>query len=187
MPNPIGRALRSRRAGQHTLAWARSELQAPENFALTSPAFEHGQPIPEKYKGRIFAPNISPALEWTAPPKGTVELVLIAQDPDVPFGTSATHVLAIGIDPTLGRLPEGALRDPSPVAEIRYGKGPIGRRGWAGPMPVPSHGPHFYVFQLYALDTKVELPKTFTLDQAIAAMAAHVLGRARLDGTYENP
>ena len=27
--NPIGLALRSRRAGQHTLVWARAELQAP--------------------------------------------------------------------------------------------------------------------------------------------------------------
>jgi len=30
--NPIGVALRNRRAGQHTLVWARPDLQAPENF-----------------------------------------------------------------------------------------------------------------------------------------------------------
>ena len=59
--NPIGVALRGRRAGHHTLAWARPDLQAPENFTLTSPAFDHGAPIPEKHRGRLFGANISPA------------------------------------------------------------------------------------------------------------------------------
>jgi hypothetical protein len=40
--NPLGVALRNRRAGHHTLVWARPDLQAPENFTLTSPAFDHG-------------------------------------------------------------------------------------------------------------------------------------------------
>jgi hypothetical protein len=84
--NPIGVALRGRRAGHHTLAWARPDLQAPENFTLTSPAFGHGAPIPDKHRGRLFGANISPALSWTQPPPGTAELVLIVQDPDVPFG-----------------------------------------------------------------------------------------------------
>ena len=44
--NPLGVALRNRRAGHHTLVWARPDLQAPENFTLPSPAFDHGAPIP---------------------------------------------------------------------------------------------------------------------------------------------
>jgi phosphatidylethanolamine-binding protein (PEBP) family uncharacterized protein len=95
MPNPIGRALRNRRAGPHTLAWARPDLQAPAS------------------------------------------------------------------------------------------RGALGRRGWAGPAPIPSHGPHSYVFQLFALDHRPELPDTFTLTDALHSMAGHVVGRARLDGTYE--
>jgi hypothetical protein len=63
--NPLGLALRNRRAGHHTLVWARPDLQAPENFTLTSPAFDHGTPIPEKHRGRILGANISPALNWT--------------------------------------------------------------------------------------------------------------------------
>ena len=62
MPNPLGRALRNRRAGHHTLAWARPDLHAPENFTLTSTAFDHGTPIPERHRGRMFGANISPAL-----------------------------------------------------------------------------------------------------------------------------
>ena len=184
--NPIGVALRNRRAGQHTLVWARPDLQAPENFTLTSPAFDHGAPIPEKYRGRLLRANISPALTWAQPPAGTVELVLIVQDPDAPMGKPATHALTVGIDPSHGGIPENGLVNPSPVPGVRHGKGPLGRRGWGGPMPPRSHGPHTYVFQLFALDQAPALPASFTLDQVIAAMAGHVIGRARLDGTYEN-
>jgi Raf kinase inhibitor-like YbhB/YbcL family protein len=183
--NPIGVALRGRRAGHHTLAWARSDLQAPENFTLTSPAFEHGAPIPEKHRGRLFGANISPALSWTQPPPGTAELVLIVQDPDVPFGKPAVHALTLGIDPALSGIPENALASPSPVPGIRHGKGAMGKRGWAGPLPPRSHGPHTYVFQLFALDQAVSLPATFTLANTLAAIKGHVIGRARLDGTYE--
>jgi Raf kinase inhibitor-like YbhB/YbcL family protein len=183
--NPLGRALRNKRAGHHTLVWARPELQAPESFTLTSPAFEHGTPIPERYKGRLFGANISPALAWTPPPAGTVELVLVAQDPDVPMSRPATHALALGIDPTLGGIPENGLAEPSPVPGLRHGRGALSRRGWAGPMPVRSHGPHSYVFQLFAVDEPLDLPERFTLTQVLDAIAGHVLARARLDGTYE--
>jgi phosphatidylethanolamine-binding protein (PEBP) family uncharacterized protein len=185
MPNPIGRALRNRRAGHDTLVWARPDLQAPESFALTSPAFGHEAPIPERHRGRLFGADTSPALAWTTPPAGTVELVLIAQDPDVPFGKPATHALTAGIDPALPGIPENGLAQPSPVGGLKHGKGALGRRGWAGPMPIPSHGPHSYVFQLFALDYRPGLPDKFTLADALHAMAGHVIGRARLDGTYE--
>ena len=183
--NPLGVALRSRRAGHDTLVWARPDLQAPENFTLTSPAFDHQAPIPEKHRGHIRGTNISPALDWTQPPAGTAELVLIVQDPDVPFGKPATHALALGIDPSLSGLPENALANPSPITGIRHGKGPLGRRGYAGPMPIRSHGPHAYVFQLFALNQALGLPAAFTLDDVTAAIQGHVIGRARLDGTYE--
>ncbi|HEY0249173.1 MAG TPA: YbhB/YbcL family Raf kinase inhibitor-like protein [Gryllotalpicola sp.] len=183
--NPLGVLLRGRRAGHHTLAWARPELQAPENLALTSPAFDHGAPIPERYKGRMRGENISPALGWTPPPPGTAELVLIVEDPDVPFGKPATHALTVGIDPALTGIPENGLAHPSAIAGLTHGTGALGRRGWAGPLPIRSHGPHSYVFQLFAMDGHLELPETFTLAQAVQAMAGHVIGRARLEGSYE--
>jgi Raf kinase inhibitor-like YbhB/YbcL family protein len=185
MPNPIGRALRNRRAGHHTLVWANPDLHAPENFELTSPAFDDGTPIPERHRGRLFGANISPALAWTTPPAGTAELVLVVQDPDVPFGKSATHALTVGIDPSLLGIPENALTNPSPIRGLKHGRGGLGHLGWAGPMPIPSHGPHSYVFQLFALDRQLDLPEKFTLADALKAVTGHIIGRARLDGTYE--
>jgi len=185
MPNPIGRALRNRRAGHNTLVWAKPDLQAAENFTLTSPAFEHGTSIPKVHRGRLFAPNISPALTWTTPPAGAEELVLIVQDPDVPEKKSAVHDLTAGIDPSLHGIPKNALTNPSPLGGVRHGKGALGRLGWSGPAPIPSHGPHSYVFQLFALDHHTQLTEKFTLADALEAMTGHVIGRARLDGTYE--
>jgi Raf kinase inhibitor-like YbhB/YbcL family protein len=187
VPNPIGRALRNRRAGQDTLVWQRPGLQAPETLELSSPAFAHGAPIPERHRGRVFGANISPELAWTPPPAATAELVLIAQDPDAPGRRPATHALAVGIEPESRGVPENGLRHPSPVARLRHGNGVFGRRGWAGPMPIPSHGPHAYVFQLFALDRRLDLPERFSMDDALRAMDGHVVARGRLDGTYEIP
>jgi phosphatidylethanolamine-binding protein (PEBP) family uncharacterized protein len=36
-----------------------------------------------------------------------------------------------------------------------------------------------------ALDQATGLPDSFGLDEVIAAIAGHAIGRARLDGTYE--
>ncbi len=185
MPNPIGVLLRDKRAGQDTLVWARPGLQAPESFVLTSPAFAPGAPVPARYRGRLLAANVSPALGWTPPPTGTLSLALVVEDPDAPRKNPATHALAVGIDPLLRGLGENALVRPSPVKGLRLGRGALGHVGWVGPAPVPSHGPHAYVFQLFALDTRLVLPEKFGLADALAAMAGHVLGRARLDGTYE--
>ncbi len=114
-----------------------------------------------------------------------MELLLVVQDPDVPFAKPATHALTRGIDPSWGGISEGALAQPSPIPGLRHARGAFGRRGWAGPRPPRSHGPHSYVFQLFAVDYQPELRDTFTLSDAIDAMAGHVVGRARLDGTYE--
>jgi phosphatidylethanolamine-binding protein (PEBP) family uncharacterized protein len=117
---------------------------------------------PGKHRGRLRGANISPVLNWTQPPASTAELVLIVQDPDVPFGKPATHALTLGIDPSLNGIPENGLTDPSPIPGIRHGKGAMGKRGWAGPLPPRSHGPHSYVFQLFALDQAPGLPASCT-------------------------
>jgi phosphatidylethanolamine-binding protein (PEBP) family uncharacterized protein len=52
-------------------------------------------------------------------------------------------------------------------------------------MPIPSHGPHSYVFQLFAVDVPLDLPDKFGRADALRALAGHVVARARLDGTYE--
>jgi phosphatidylethanolamine-binding protein (PEBP) family uncharacterized protein len=103
----------------------------------------------------------------------------------VPFPQPAVHALTAGIDPAIRRLPENAISADSAVPDVTQGKAILGLRGWVGPTPIPSHGAHAYVFQMFALDRRLELPDGFSLKQALAAMSGRVIGRARLDGSYE--
>ena len=62
------------------------------------------------------------------------------------------------------------------------GRNSWGRTGYGGPAP-PS-GTHRYFFKLYALDTILDLPPTTEKAALVEAMEGHVLGSAKLMGTY---
>ena len=185
-PAAIGLALRNRHAGHDTLVWARPDMQAPENFTLTSPAFDHGTPIPERYRGRLFrgqhlsCPRLDPAARRD---RGTGAHRARPRRPPRQTryprgrGEASTHRSAAFL--------RTAPTHPSPVPGIRHGKGPLGHRGGPAPKPPRSHGQHSYVFQLFALDSRLDLPDKFILADTLGAMAGHVVARARLDGTYE--
>ena len=61
----------------------------------------------------------------------------------------------------------------------------FGRPGYGGPCPPRGHGPHRYVFSLYAL----EVPVLDVLGRSRAGfdrgLRAHMLGVARLTGRYQ--
>ena len=145
------------------------------DLELTSPAFDEGEPIPERYS--CDGDDVSPPLEWSFLPDGTASLALIVHDPDAPSG-DFTHWLAWNIDPSPERLDEGA---PVP-AEGTHG---FGRTGYAGPCPPPGHGSHRYFFHLYALDGELDLEAGAAKEQLQEALDGRVLGEARLMGTYE--
>ncbi len=62
------------------------------------------------------------------------------------------------------------------------GRNDFGKRGYGGPCP-PS-GEHHYRFDLFALDRPLGLSGTPRITEIRAAMEGHVLGQARLTGTY---
>jgi Raf kinase inhibitor-like YbhB/YbcL family protein len=144
-------------------------------FALESGAFQHAQAIPRRHT--CDGEDLSPALRWTNVPAGTRSLALIVHDPDAPSGVF-THWIAWGLDPAAGGLGEG---DPAPGE----GRNDFGTTGYRGPCPPPGHGPHRYVFRLYALDTKLELRAGAAKAELEQAIAQHVLTTAELVGTYE--
>jgi phosphatidylethanolamine-binding protein (PEBP) family uncharacterized protein len=63
-------------------------------------------------------------------------------------------------------------------------------RGYLGPEPIKGHGPHRYVFQIFALPAAItSAAGGATLDTAkpravLAAVSGPVLARGRLDGRY---
>ncbi len=74
----VGARARSRPAG----ATHRPAGAAEVMLTLSSPAFEHNGSIPGKYTSQ--GENISPPLEWSEAPTGTMSFVLIVDDPDAP-------------------------------------------------------------------------------------------------------
>ena len=152
-----------------------SETTTVADFVLTSPAFEQGQPIPQKHT--CEGEDVSPPLAWSGVPEGTVSLAMVVDDPDAPGGTF-THWLGWGIDPAAGSLAEG---EAAPVE----GQNDFGQVGWRGPCPPPGHGSHRYVFRLYALDGELDPAVGAGKAQLERAFVGRALAVAELVGRYE--
>lgn len=152
---------------------------------MTSPAFVDGGPMPTRSVVRsIGGDNLSPELAWSGAPPATRAFALIVQDPDAPTLRPIVHALAFDVPANRAGLSEGELaRGASP--QFSLGRGAFGRIGWSGPRPIAGHGPHAYVFQLFALAEPLGLDERAGLDQALAAIAGKTLARGQLTGIYE--
>ena len=142
-------------------------------FGLTSPAFQQGQTIPVEYT--CDGLNVSPALRWTTPPRGTKSFAVIMDDPDAPGGTF-THWLAWNISSKARGLKRGAHPP-------REGTGSFSLVGYGGPCPPPG-AQHRYVFKLYALRAQLALPAGAERPALAAAMNGKILKRVSLVGLY---
>lgn len=155
-------------------------------LTLTSPDFEDGAVIPNKYTQADPAP-VSPKLEWKNVPAGTQSFVLLMHDPDVAMGRKTddvTHWMAFNIPGTATELAGGQSAD-AKLADGTIQIGNTGNKvGFMGP-GAPAPGPyHHYTFELMALDTKLELGPDAKRDQVIAAAQGHILGKGILVGRF---
>ncbi|HYX83972.1 MAG TPA: YbhB/YbcL family Raf kinase inhibitor-like protein [Gaiellales bacterium] len=145
------------------------------DFTLSSSAFGSGEPIPVGHS--CEGEDRSPPLRWSDAPPDAGSLALVLDDPDAPGGTF-THWLGWGIDPAANGLGEG---EAAPVE----GENDFGSTGYRGPCPPPGHGPHRYVFRLYALPGQLDLAPGAGRKDFERALPADTLGAAELVGTYE--
>lgn len=154
-----------------------AKTSPPASLAVTSPAFQPGQPIPAVYSCQ--GEDRSPALEWTAPPPGTQSLALVMDDPDAP-GATWVHWIVTNLPPDTRGLAEGAAQAGLP-AGAGVGINSWGTGDYGGPCP-PS-GTHRYFFTLYALDIKLDNP---SIDKAalLKAVQGRVLAQGELIGTF---
>jgi phosphatidylethanolamine-binding protein (PEBP) family uncharacterized protein len=177
----LRRLLRGVRAGAHRSPLAGSGFDAPESVTVASSAFPDGGAMPASSAGKGVGDNISPPLRWAGLPPETRQVVLIIDDVNVPLPRPLLHTIAV-IDPTVDGVDAGSLQPGA--AGMRFIRADLGHRGYAGPRPVPGHGPHHYRFHAFAIDEPV--PDTVTTAKALlTAMRGHVLARGVLTGTYE--
>src|SRR3984885_1785596 len=177
----IGKLLRSVRAGEHRSPFPGSDFAAPDDITVTSNAFRDGELLPKASGGKGVGDNESPHLSWTGLPPGTRELVLIIDDVDVPLPRPLLHTVAV-IEPGVQNVDTGALQPGT--AGMRFIPGSLGHRGYAGPRPIPDHGPHRYRFLVFALDQPIP-DGVATSKSLLKQMAGRVLARGTLIGTYE--
>lgn len=182
----VGTLLKNRRAGQTRLAWHMANLTGPDTLTVTSTAFADGATIPVEHAGaRAGGRETSPQLGWGTPPEGTAELLVVIEDIDAPTPAPFVHCVAV-VAATVPELAPGALSNPG--TGVRVFRPTMGR-GYVGPAPIKGHGPHRYVFQVFALaapavaDTPAARgakPRAL-----LAAVKGPVLGRGKLTGCYE--
>lgn len=153
---------------------------------MTSPAWADGGVIPDKFTQAAGPTAPSPALQWSQVPAGTQSFVLLMHDPEAFLNKGAkmdiTHWLIWNIPGTSTGLPEGVVQ-----GELPDGSRQVSLRTNAFMGPGAPPGPyHHYTFELYALDTKLDVPQGApekagdTRMAVFAAMEGHVLGKAVL-------
>jgi phosphatidylethanolamine-binding protein (PEBP) family uncharacterized protein len=177
----LGRLMRRVRAGEHRSPLAAPDFDAPATITVTSPAFTDGGTIPRVHAGQGVGDNISPALAWRGVPIEAKQLLLVVQDVDAPLPRPLLHTAAL-LEAQHDKLGEGALRPGTPW--LRFIRGTLRNVGYAGPRPIPGHGPHRYQFHLLALDQRVP-SSVRTIRALFDATAHHVLARGVLTGTYQ--
>ena len=148
-------------------------------MTLTSTAFDHEAAIPQRFS--CDGDDVSPALSWAGVPEGTESFAFIVDDPDAPGGTFV-HWVYFNIPSDTTELPEGVPTVDRPSQGGVQGQNNFRRTGYGG--PCPPGGTHRYFFNLYALDTTVDLEPGAGKVDLMAAMDGHVLAQAQLMGTY---
>jgi Raf kinase inhibitor-like YbhB/YbcL family protein len=158
---------------------------------LTSSAFTDLGTYPEKYScapgGAMTQPAnmTSPPLSWKNPPAGTKSFVLLLHDPDAHAGKTVddiTHWIIFNIPGDSTSLPEGVKAD-APASVGVQGANIARQPGFFGPCAPPGP-PHHYTFELYALDTTLDLKAGASRDDIMKAMDGHVLTGTVLIGMF---
>jgi Raf kinase inhibitor-like YbhB/YbcL family protein len=173
----------------------------PPAMTMTVSGFPDGGQFPVKFSqaapGVPVGEGTSPAISWADVPPGTQSFVLNMHDMDLARNKTTddqVHWVVWNIPAASRGLPEGVPKG-SEMPDGAYqisATGPMYRGPGAG-----ANGPfHHYVFELYALDTKLDVKPADvkpandafeTRAKVIAAMQGHILAKAVYGGLFKRP
>lgn len=164
-----------------------SAVWADGPFTLTADNLQNGrfssqQVLSKDYGFGCSGQNLSPALSWKNPPKGTKSFVLTVYDKDAPTGLGWMHWVVANIPANISKLPAGITADgknlPEGALQTRTDFGP---GGYGGACP-PEGRKHRYEITLTAL--KVDRLPNVTADASPALVGfltkANALGKAAI-------
>ena len=153
-------------------------------FTLTSTGFTDGGTLPD---AQVHAKgNRSPQLSWSGAPEGTKSFAVTCFDPDAPTGSGFWHWTVANIPADVTALAEGASPAGLPAGAVE-GRTDFGEPGFGGAAPPAGHGPHRYIFTVFAVDTD-RLEVTPENSGAVFGfnLHFHTLAKASITGVYEN-
>ena len=150
-------------------------------FTLTSTDVADGGVLDDaqvKEKG-----DTSPQLSWSGAPEGTKSYAVTLYDPDAPTGSGFWHWTVANIPADVSEIPAGGPV-PSGAVEGRTDYGPA---GFGGAAPPPGHGPHRYIFTVFAVDVeKLDVTPDDSGAKYGFNLYFHTLAKASITATYEN-
>lgn len=166
------------------LAKQRDETNTAKAIAIDSGSFSPNAAIPLKHSE--YADGVSPALSWKRV-EGAKSYAIIMEDPDAKPITPFVHWLAWNIPSTVTSLPEGLQEQPrlTEPEGLLQGKTSRGSVGYFGPRPPAGDPPHHYHFQVFALDTQLNVPAGADRDTLLAAMKGHVIASGEIVGVFQ--
>ena len=153
-------------------------------FTLTSNDITDGGVLPD---AQVHAKgNTSPHLAWSGAPEGTKSYAVTCFDPDAPTGSGFWHWTVANLPADVTELATGASPDAMPAGSVE-GRTDYGAPGFGGAAPPPGHGPHRYIFTVFAVDVD-RLDVTPDNSGAVFGfnLHFHTLAKASITGVYEN-
>ena len=153
-------------------------------FTLTSNDLVDGGALSD---AQVYAKgNSSPYLAWSGAPEGTKSFAVHCYDPDAPTGSGFWHWTVANIPADVTELAAGASPDNLPKGAIE-GRTDFGAPGFGGAAPPAGHGPHRYIFTVFAVDVN-QLDVTADNSGAVFGfnLFFHTLAKASITGIYEN-
>lgn len=138
-----------------------------------------------------YGDNTSPAIEWT-PVDSAESYVVILQDPVTGMGPATMvvlHWVAYNIPADVTSLPEGVPvgEEIADIPGARQMNNISRRPGYAGPGAPGGRPPHQYTWQVFALDTTLDLAADASYDDLLAAMEGHVIAAGSKVTPYSAP
>ena len=177
-------------------AGQRGGAPAAPAMTLTVSGFADGGQIPVKFsqaaEGAAPGEGTSPAIAWGNTPAGTQSFMLNVRDMDVARNKTTddqAHWVVWNLPGTATGLPEGVPKG----SQRPDGSNQISATGamYRGP-GAPATGPqHHYMFEIYALDAKLDVQPAAdafeTRANVMKAMQGHILGKAVYGGLFKRP
>jgi Raf kinase inhibitor-like YbhB/YbcL family protein len=148
-------------------------------------AFPDGTELPRKNSS--LGAMMSPEVNWANPPAGTMSFVLSMNDVD--FSRNKTmegmlHWLVWNIPASATGLPEGV-----PMGQLQNGAYQISASGQVYRAPMGPRYKHHYIFELLALDSKLDniQPGSDPFDtraKVFSAVQGHILSKVAWVATF---